>query len=460
MHKNIKTAYYLVEDSSNFKERGDIESLRAHFRLVTIGFDGVAPIDGVKHIRVDKMKRSVFKAIFIWSKLCFLLARISTSQSDYNFPLRNMYTGTPLVRKLINVFWGVKRSSVINGLLPRYETAFFFPFVVFYAIRRLPIFLKVKNFRRAKKNRIFIHDSLAIRLVVFAPIISKLILNKEFRVANVKSWDNPFYSQFCTNANAYLVWSKFMSETINYSHGVSVNSVAVWGARPFMPFVNECRRSVIEWKLDSERIVIGYAAAFSEPIMAAYEIDWLLALSSYFSKENSKIVIHVRPYPILKKSIYLKLNGISNIVLQDIEGEITDRYGDGRELIKFGSNRERISYLSKCTCFLSLATSFSIEAAIFGLPVIQFKITEENVYSDAERELYTRISISDHILEYFYTSFFCVDDFKSLAGAVECVRINKDKYIQKNSVLLSKVGIPKEGEDWLCDIEPLLAIGP
>jgi hypothetical protein len=391
--------YYLTEDPENLKERNEVAYLSSIGRVVVVTRSGSSKrhYEGnhIKSLHLPGQSRAVVAAYSLWTKICYLLCRPLNSLTNIGFPVRNVYTGNALVRWLINRLWPAKYSKTINRLLPTYESLYFAPF------KFVRLFVRDKHRPSKRFQRIIVHDSLILRLTRFTPFILSARREGLFTLANVRSWDNPFYAQFTDSADGYLTWSPSMWLDVQRFHQLKTTAHHSWGPRPFYNFACAVQRSHCKPNIAPGTIVIGYAAAFCDTLMAAHEVEVVAGLAQRLHDSGVDARILFRPYPIVPMSSYEPLRRYRNIEIVDIEGPPADRYGDGREMIRFGSDEERIQYLSRCHCFLSMATSFTFEAALFGLPVFQYFVPQGQRHTEHEAKFFERLDISDHILNYF-----------------------------------------------------------
>jgi hypothetical protein len=265
--------------------------------------------------------------------------------------------------------------------------------------------------------------------------------------ANVKSWDNPYYSQLTNRADGYLTWSESMWGDIKRFHQVGDATHHVWGPRPFCNFFGAVKYSSKFPNAKSGTVIIGYAAAFCDTLMAASEVKVLARIADGLKKSGVDAKILFRPYPTMHESTYSLLHKYSNIQVVDIAGPAMDRYRDGREIIRFGSDEERIQYLSQCHLFLSIATSFTFEAALFGMPVIQYMMPKNERLTDDEVAFFGRLDISDHILNYFIPYLPVISDIGALVDYIKLFMISPSMR-QPPFEMLDIVGFMSEQRMW------------
>jgi hypothetical protein len=436
--------YYLTEDSGNLKEANEINYLRTIGRVVVVTRGGASTAHhdiGIKRLNLPAQSQPVVSVFFLWTKICYLLCRPSNSLTDKGFPVRNVYTGHQIVRWLINRLWSAKYLPLINKLLPTYEALYFGPF------RLARLFVRDKQRSDKRFQRIVVHDSLILRLTRFTPFILFARRSGMRTVANVKSWDNPFYSQFVQGATCYLTWSQNMWRDVQRFHQLASVANHCWGPRPFYNFADAVRVTDRRPNRASGTIVLGYAAAFCDTLMAAHEVQVVAGLAKELLARGTDVKILLRPYPIVPMSSYGPLLAYPNVEIIDIKGPASDRYGDGREIIRFGSDEERMEYLSRCHFFLSIATSFTFEAAIFGLPVLQYFVPKQDRRTEHELEFFGRLDISDHIQEYFLKHLPVVASVAALVDLVK--RIGNDFSSQAtNASLMTAMGFPSRSTQW------------
>jgi hypothetical protein len=368
----------------------------------------------------------------IWAKLTFLFAKISNSSSDIYFPKRNIYNNFIYLNKLLHFFWYLKR--IINKYLPNYEYLFF------RGIKNLNYKLKLSP------SSFFIYDSILLRHVNYASLIKYLRNENVILYSVISSWDNPFYTQLSISAKKYFIWSEQMLNDIASVHNLSIpqSRIELIGPYPFFDFYKSRKNHKV---IGNHSKFIGFACAFCDVIFLQHEIQLIKKIASIASHLGFEIL--VRPYPSLPISEYDELKSIKNVTLYiPKDAAYEDRYGDGRELILFSSNEERHEYLAQCVLFLSTGTSFTIEAAIDNLPIIQIYLDTEFRKESFEKDLFGRVEISDHILKYFNNNLDLINSYENLQLALETFR-NSEAYAIElqtgNKKLLSALGFNNIG---------------
>jgi hypothetical protein len=435
--------YFLTHDLRNKKERNEIEYLSRVGRVVLVSCSGKREsIAGARHLSLGSLTPRVARLYLAWTRIAYLVARIARSSTDLEFPARNIYAGNRLVRTIVNRFWKFKRLSWVNRWLPTYDQVYFAPF------RLAALFGRKPRGRSGRYRRVLVHDALLLRLEGFAAFIARARRGGVQTVANIKSWDNPFYSQFARSADAFLVWSRGMWADVQSTHELADRPVHVWGARPFFNFSHALSSSQFRAQARGPGITIGYAAAFCDGHMVAHEVAVVRRIALELQQRLPQAKLLVRPYPILPLSAYGSLAVLPNVEILDIKGELTDRFGDGREFIRFGSDEERLDYLSRCDCFLSLATSFTIEAAMCGLPVVHFFMRPEKCASREEFAVFQRIAISDHLDVYFNRELLSAHGYEELSRVLEATCSGPSIARQRAATSIRKIGIPEEFAGW------------
>jgi hypothetical protein len=220
-------------------------------------------------------------------------------------------------------------------------------------------------------------------------------------LSDVKSWDNPFYSQLFAPADGFTVWGEESAKDMRTTHPRARAPAFAWSARSMLPFIEYVSASADRAPPDHEALIIGYAAGYCEHVLQVDELEVVLQIAAALERHDPTARILFRPYPTQPKEAYARLTDQPNIVVDWIAGEATDRFGDGRETIVFGSPREKLIYLDRCHVFLSLVTSFTIEAAIADRAIVHFWLSPDQRRTSAERRLFDSVDISDHITKYF-----------------------------------------------------------
>lgn len=451
MKKQI-IVYFLTENINPEKEKNEIDYLKRMATVVVVSDKKIIPSSkDVNYIHLPENSDKIKRASTIWSKICYLCSRIGNSQSDKRFDLRNLYTGNEFTRAIVNLIWRLKVVRIINSSLPNYDTMYFVPFKIF-------LWFKNRKAKNANFIRIVVHDALILRVLPFSSFIVQAKIWGWPTFGIVKSWDNPFYSQFCTSADGYLVWSTSMWQDIQRVHSIGPRFVHIWGARPFYLYYHAAKKYVdliSQRSTERQSFNIGYAAAFCDELMGKYEIAVIEKIANLLLHSIPNAIICVRPYPILPAEFYHSLENHPNVKVLGIVGP-ADVYTDGNKHYEYrrGSEIERCDYLANCDCFLSIATSFTFEAAIFGTPIVNFRLTQNECNDESEREFFMRLAISDH-LYYFTENLPTAASYQQLMYIINELKHSPKKFESKSTQLLNNIGIPTSNGGWDLQSEKL-----
>jgi hypothetical protein len=235
-----------------------------------------------------------------------------------------------------------------------------------------------------------------------------------------------------------------MIEDLEYVHGSINKKYFKWGGRYYKSFVGESSKKTL---LDNP-IFIGYAASFSDSNMAAQEVKLVEALSREIERANHTSKILYRPYPTLAKDIYFPLLKNKNVEIYEIEGEKKDRFGDKSEMFNFGSNDEKINYISKCKFMMTIGTSFAIEAAIMNKPIIPFILAKDNRYQDFEKEIFKIVDINQHLSRYINIMNEPIDSYNKFYEMLKCGNYQKGLVVTERLKMLVNITAIK---DEACD---------
>lgn len=424
--------YYITDDTVNKKNEKLFtffnEISQNNFILLTPNYCS-QNVFGLKQ-KFFKTNNKLSFLMHFWSKIAYFFSKLPNSSSDIQFPKRNLYSGNIISRLIVSLFWRIKINKTINRILPYYETIYF-----------LPTFILSKKLRY-RSNRVFVYDALILRSIKYSYLIASIRKSGSPIINTVASWDNPFYSQFTISSEKYSVWSKQMLLDINKVHKLNLtdDNILLTGPYPFYNFYSTSK--IRDRKIIKDEFIIGYACAFCDLIMLEHEIDFILYIASLIKEKNLQLL--VRTYPSLPYESYKKLEGNPNIKLyRPEELNYVDRYGDGSEKIFFSTDEERHNYLSLCDCFLSFATSFTIEAAIDNLPIFQLYFPFSERKKIFEKEIFLRFDISDHLSKYFLSNLEIVNSLKNIEILFEKMNKNQidfEKITSKNKQLLDDLG--------------------
>ena len=402
-----KKIYFVTDDTRNHKNKTLIDLLKIEFKdeinIISPSYSKKNQF-GLPQIFI-KTNQRLKSFMFYWSKISFLISKIKNTSSDIYFPERNIYSGNSLIRFFINKLWRFKRLKFINEILPNYDSVLFFP-LSFYR-------KKIKS-----KDRLFILDSLSIRYSSFSDFI-KIIFNSKCEVLfNVASWDNPFYSQFFSEKQKYIVWSENMLIDIKKVHNIDFENSNNYkiGPYPFYSFFSS-RNNYKEINY-SNKLCIGYACAFCDSYMMNQEFLLINKIAKKLSDLN--VTLLIRPYPSIPIEEYQLITLNENVILYEPKKiAYVDRFGDGREKIFFSSDEERHDYNNSYDIFLSIATSFTIESAIDRKPIIQLYLDKDERNEIFEKEVFLRFDISDHLKKYYLKNIKIVRTFNEFNGVIK-----------------------------------------
>jgi hypothetical protein len=226
-----------------------------------------------------------------------------------------------------------------------------------------------------------------------------------------------------------------IDDSTSLIHFIKNKKYLISGSRIFDDFHNIGFNKYHDNQSQRGEITIGYACAYGKELLGDAEIQLIKLIAEKSLRDNSQQRFIIRPYPTAEIAQYLSLLELPNVDIQAIEGEQLLRYKFSEERINFGSPAERLCFLQKCDVFMSLATSFTVEAAIFGLPIFHYYLDEESRFTENEKLIFERIDICDHILNYFNSSLPLVNNINI---------INWD-FISNNAnngnILLKKMGV-------------------
>jgi hypothetical protein len=436
MSEQVLRIHYVTDDCHNVRDFAEIDALRVVGSVDIVTTNPRAQRTGLSALILPK--NCVPEVVRrIWPRLCFLLAQVPASTINQKFPQRNIYSSPLLGRALMPIWWQIKMSRLGAFLLPTYTSLYYLPSRILAAMR-----FRQVVYRELPKADVVVYDATLARMPKFACYLHHQRRAGAFMVANVKSWDNPFTASLDTSADCYLVWSESMWQDITRTHGKLNARHVAWGALPFDTFKRAAaHRPWVPPRASKERpFTIGYASAYPCAPMDAHEETVVAEFMTRIRKIMPDTRLLWRPYPT-KPGFTTPLPQAAGIELSHIEGTSVDRYGDGSESITFSTDAQKIDYLAQCDCFLSIGTSFTLEAAIAGTPIFQFNLDRPLRKTEAEKSLFGWIDISDHLQAYYITHLPVHRDYDAL---VEAVCKLKNRQLQPEpgaNALLKSLGI-------------------
>ena len=130
-----------------------------------------------------------YSILKVWLKLATLICRLPESNIAKRFQERNIYQESIILTFVSNLFWDIRKIRWINKNLPRYSS-------LIYALP-WEILEKMDDPEVSCADTI-VYNSLHIVSANFIPLIKRMKKNGVKTVANVRSWDNPYYITFDT----------------------------------------------------------------------------------------------------------------------------------------------------------------------------------------------------------------------------------------------------------------------
>lgn len=419
---------YCTNEPESPIDQAEIARLRSIGQVIVVCANDSPHEQGATDLVRLSCSPSRRKMTVLWFKLLMLISRLPDSNSAYRFPERNIYYKSWLFRTVINLIWKVKRVKAVNRLLPRFST--------------LAGLLPIRSFDVERRAEVLsadavIYNSLPIMSGDFLPLVLHLRKCGARTIANVRSWDNPYYVQFDSAASDYLVWSAFMADSIVKAQGVEGVGFHGWGPNILKSFYDSQPITGASVARSPGIINIGYAAAFGDGITTFWEYRLVVEIAARLKEQGLACRILFRPYPTIDAGRF-DIQGAQDIVMCDINSPAVDRYGDGREMIRYGSPEEKRRFLNSCDVFLSLGTTFTLEAVLQGTPAVHFYLPDAERSSPEEKKVFTRMgSTGDHFSDYFPGAIDFVESYEALARALA----SPSAGIPGKDLLLRRLGI-------------------
>ena len=113
-------AYWLLEDTLNYKLEGYPHVLKNN-NIKILKIISSNPGKNLWGINQQKIEKNEFGAANLMLKLCFLISKTANSNTDKEFPKRNVYS-LPFISGGINFFWSLKLKFFNRFLLSYSDT--------------------------------------------------------------------------------------------------------------------------------------------------------------------------------------------------------------------------------------------------------------------------------------------------------------------------------------------------
>lgn len=400
--------FYCTNEPNNPVDLEEVRRLKDAGNVVLVigaGVD-VSPNEAISAGDISPRTR---RLIHFWLRICTLFSQIPNNPIGVRFPELNIYSQSRLLKKFVAVLWRVKLNPLINQILPKYSTLALLPF------RCATLFTK----RDGNNGNVVIYNSLFINVIDFMFFLARMRKSGARMIANVRSWDNPYYIQFDSAADSYLTWSQHMDQTIEKSQRLKHKPFIHWGPNQFRKFWQYGPTDVPRHNINTGTLNVGYAAAFGDPLVTFAEYEYICDLAADLRSKGVNLRILYRPYPTVDPELLVNKRREEAVVVSGIESDVIDRFGDGREVIRFGSPREKKVYLDSCDLFLSIGTTFTVEAFLHGTPIVHFYPPENNRKGVDANLFFKRIEITCvHFSEYFPGALSFVESNEELRLAL------------------------------------------
>lgn len=406
--------YFITNDLSNPRSEHVYIALEKIFNeeLVLLNNRGVIGANSLGR-RCISTRENKSKPNMTWLfKVVFFISRTANSKNDINFPDRNLYSYRAL-RPIVNAIW--KGKLFVNDILPKYND------LLFSSFRAKPV--RIARVEPSPKD-IFLADLLLFRN--YELIRELKWLSSHCRLFSVvMSFDNPIYTQIMHKVENIFVWSGNMQNSLLHIHPyIKESQTTIVGSLLFSGNVVKSIRSKFVESTDN---TVAYGCMFCDRLMLRYELELIKKIAATLMELGLTLI--VRPYPSLDLSEYHSLLEINNIKLIRESTQVIDRETPDGKLFD-ESVKSKVQFLSSASWFLSMGTSFTIEAAICNMRILQIDLLSDEKWW---MEIKKRLDISDH-LDIYYSHYSRFDEKTILA---EC----DDNFAMKNRILLEKLGI-------------------
>lgn len=428
-----KSFYYLTEDLLHPANISEIKYLLNYYgSLIVITYQPRSSIvfrsRKLHYLCLDKKFTFVIGLQKSYGRIIYLISRIANNNTDYFFPKRNFYANSKIVTKLINNLWPLKLR--VNKYLPKFSTLYYLPLLVKRKFSCLILKIYKIDF---SEYRTIVSDSLLTDHYKNINLLLSTAFTKSIKIGLVRSWDNPFYTQFDIKRNSYILWGEEMLKDLRKVHRFNPKVHSYSGPLILKDYFKKYRKINSNQALNKEKSkYIGYAAAFPDKIMIKHEIRLLIKLSKEIDKAKNYKKILFKPYPCVPIDTYEELLKYKNIEIYQSKRVFKRRNIYDDEFIGFDNESDKYNFCKKLNYFISLGTSFTFEALISEVDIVQLWIPYEKRISNEIREIFIRLEISDHITKYFYKNLPIVESlFDAINYETNYENINKYSNLKK-----------------------------
>ncbi|MBN2964203.1 hypothetical protein JWV37_05385 [Sulfurospirillum sp. T05] len=252
--------------------------------------------------------------------------------------------------------------------------------------------------------------------------LSWLLVHKELDVYTfIGSWDHPSLDKASGHKSKFVFgWNEtLLCDWKRFNHDVN------YGISFPMPFryIFESRKKPL--KKDNVFIVM-YAFTFSETAprgLFKEECEFVTLLCTALKEMGLKLLI--KPKPNQKPEMFNLFRCYDNVEICSF-----NTHGEKENLLLAESyNETRIKEMLMADLVINLGTTFAIDAALFGLPVMQIKINSQNKFSTLAKQLNNAYHIN-HYLLYDRKKYYLISDGEEAKKEIYDCFSNKEHLLE------------------------------
>lgn len=283
-----------------------------------------------------------------------------------------------------------------------------------------------------------IFDSLLINNENFHSFLTRSSYNENVKlIADVYSWDNVHYSSLVYFADYYLLWNPDLKNKLLKNHPLLKNKKFLYTGVQYMNYLVDLVPDE-----SNENNYILYAAVYPDEITAKEEVKIVIRIADLLLHKFPDVKLYFRPYPSVNKRLYASVLSHPQIIFKEF-GKLQKRFQHAEEVIRVDTNlQDKLNLIANSTCFISLGSTFTFEAAFLGKPIIQLNLSDRE-YKVINR----RYKTADHIQATFITenNENVVSDFHELEKVINNIIFKKCCYSHYSMLLKNYISLESDG---------------
>ena len=242
----------------------------------------------------------------------------------------------------------------------------------------------------------------------------------------VGSWDHPRKIDAAGHqSDCVFVWNNELAEDWKKSQGDK--KVVLCFPMPFRYLIGDNPTHIRRLNVSKPLTVMYPMTSASENINGWFEEECRLVEALAIACKRAYISLFVKPKPYEGKGALSFLANFDNVEI----GAFNDSYRKEDLVLTEDYNEIRLTELSKCDIAINIGTTFVLEAALYGLPILQLKINGRRIFP-----MLSKLQRMQHIDKYLLARkdyVFEIDEGSELEDQFFLILTNIDVLNNKSS---------------------------